>query len=169
MIIIRSAIEKDLDAILTIYNDAILNTTAVYDYNPHTPKMRFDWFIDKKAHNFPVLVAEKDGIVGGFATYGPFRNWAAYQHTAEHSVYVHPDFRGQGIAKLLLKRIIETAQSNGVHTLIAGIDSDNAVSIYLHQQFGFKEVALFHEVGYKFGRWLNLQCLQLILGEKKSS
>ena len=161
--IIRAATEKDLSAILEIYNDAIINTTAVYDYKPHTPEMRKKWFDDKVKSGIPVLVAEQANAVAGFASYGPFRAWAAYKYSAEHSVYVHPDFRRQGIAKTLLIALIEKAKQKNVHTLIAGIDADNEISIRLHESLGFSEAGRLNEVGYKFGRWLNLVFMQMIL------
>lgn len=162
-VIIRTATKKDLPGILEIYNDAILNTTAVYDYKPHTPAMREKWFEDKVKAGIPVLVAEQDKRVAGFASYGQFRAWAAYKYSVEHSVYVHPDFRRQGIAKKLVLELIEIAKQRNVHTIIAGIDADNAISINLHKVLGFKETGHFAEVGYKFGRWLDLAFLQLIL------
>ncbi len=162
-IIIRLATEKDLAGILEIYNDAIVTTTAVYNYKPHTMEMRKKWFEDKVKSNIPVLVAEGNNQVAGFASYGPFRAWRAYKYSIEHSVYVHPHFRQQGIAKKLLHELIGTAKQKEVHTIIAGIDANNLISIYLHKQFGFEEIAHFKEVGYKFGKWLDLKFYQLIL------
>ncbi len=160
---IRSAQESDLPAILAIYNDAILTTTAVYDYEAHSFERRSQWFKEKQALGFPVVVAECEGQVAGFATYGPFRAWAAYQFTAEHSLYVDTRFRRRGIARELLKEIIRLAGENNIHTLIAGIDAANEVSIRLHREFLFEEAGLFRQVGYKFDRWLDLLCMQRIL------
>jgi L-amino acid N-acyltransferase len=164
MINIRSAAETDLPQILDIYNEVILNTTAVYNYDPHTLEMRQAWFAEKQAKGLPVFVAiEEENTIVGFSTYGPFRSWQAYQYTVENSVYVKADQRGKGIAKLLMQPIIDSAKAAGMHTMVAGIDATNKASIHLHQQFGFTEVACFKEVGYKFGRWLDLAFLQLIL------
>ena len=162
-IIIRQATEKDLQGILEIYNDAIVNTTAVYDYKPHTVEMRMKWFEDKVKNKIPVFVAESSNHVAGFASYGPFRAWAAYKYSIEHSVYVHPHFRRQGIAKKLLHELIAAVKQKEVHTILAGIDADNSSSINLHKQFGFEEIAHFKQVGYKFGKWLDLKFFQLIL------
>ena len=162
-IIIRDATEKDLQSILEIYNDAIANTTAVYDYKPHTMEMRKKWFTDKILNDIPVLVAETNDQIVGFTSYGAFRAWAAYKYSIEHSVYVHPDFRQQGIAKKLLSALIEIVKQKNVHTIIAGIDANNEVSIHLHKQFGFTETGNFKQVGYKFGKWLDLKFMQLIL------
>jgi L-amino acid N-acyltransferase YncA len=167
-ILIRPAEEKDLQGILEIYNDAILNTTAVYDYKLHTIEMRKKWFADKQVAKHPVFVAIVDDKVAGFSSYGYFRAWEAYKYTVEHSVYVHPGFRGKGIAKKLLFEIIEAAKENDVHALIAGIDANNSVSINLHNQFHFKHVGHFNQVGYKFNKWLDLVFMELLLETPKS-
>lgn len=161
--IIRNANEKDLPQLLEIYNDIILNTTAVYQYQPHTLKMRKEWFAAKQQQGFPVFVAEDDNRIAGFSTLGTFRNWQAYKYSVENSVYVATEQRGKGIGKLLLPPIINAAKQMEMHTIIAGIDATNAVSIRLHKSFSFKEVAHFKQVGYKFGRWLDLKFLQLML------
>jgi phosphinothricin acetyltransferase len=163
MILTRTATEADLPQILDIYNHVILNTTAVYNYDPHTLAMRQEWFATKQQQGIPVFVAEEGTEIVGFSTYGPFRAWQAYQYTVENSVYVKDVHRGKGIAKLLMQPVIDSAKENGMHTMVAGIDATNEASIYLHKQFGFEEVALFKEVGYKFDRWLDLAFMQLIL------
>lgn len=163
MITVRPAEEKDLPEILVIYNDIIENTTAVYDYQPHTAAMRQQWWETKKEQGFPVFVAEEEGRVVGFSSIGPFRAWAAYKYSVENSIYVATDVRGKGVGKLLMRPLIEAARKLDMHTILAGIDASNEVSIKLHEWFGFKEVAHFKEVGYKFGRWLDLKFLQLVL------
>jgi len=159
----REATIEDLPSILEIYNDAILNTTAVYDYKPHTLEMRKQWFDAKQQQGFPVFVAEEDGEIVGFSSIGPFRAWEAYKYSVENSIYVKEGCRGKGIGKLLLKPLIEAARQLNLHTIIAGIDATNEVSIKLHAQFGFEEVAYFKQVGYKFDRWLDLKFMQLIV------
>jgi len=161
--LIRPATEADLPAILAIYNEAILNTTAVYDYTPHTLAMRQDWFAAKRRSGFPVIVAEVDGQVAGFGSLGAFRTWEAYRYTAENSLYVAPIYRGQGLGKQLLAHLIEAAAAMQLHAVVAGIDADNTVSLKLHEQFGFREVAHFPQVGYKFDRWLDLKFMQRLL------
>lgn len=163
MITVRIATERDLPEILTIYNDIIVNTTAVYDYKPHTAAMRKQWWDTKIQQGFPVFVAEEDGRIVGFSSIGPFRAWAAYKYSVENSIYVAADQRGKGIGKLLLPPLIDAARKLNMHTILAGIDASNEASVRLHEKFGFKEVALFREVGYKFGKWLDLKFLQLVL------
>lgn len=160
---IRSAAERDLAPILAIYNHAIEHTTAVFSYEPHTLEMRHEWFAAKQAGGYPVLVAERDGRVAGFATYGAFRPWPAYSHTVEHSVYTAPEFRRQGIARSLMNELISQARTNGLHAMIGGVVAENAESIRLHESLGFTEVAHFREVGWKFGRWLDLKFFELLL------
>ena len=163
MTTIRSARENDLPALLEIYNEIILNTTAVYQYMAQTMEVRKAWYDTKMKDGHPVFVAESDGRVVGFSSYGPFRAWAAYKYTVENSVYVADDQRGQGIGKLLIPPLIQSAKENNLHVIIASIDASNAASVKLHQSFGFEEVAHFKQVGFKFGRWLDLKFMQLLL------
>lgn len=160
---IRLAERGDVAAIRAIYNDAILNTTAVYSYEPVTLEERLAWFEGKREAGYPVLVAEREGGVVGFATYGAFRAKPAYLYSAEHSVYVDAAQRGQGLGKALLSAVIEKAKAQELHTLIAGIDADNPASLRLHERLGFERVAHFREVGYKFDRFLDLVCMQRFL------
>ena len=156
---IRPATEQDLPTLLEIYNDIILHTTAVYDYEPHTLEMRRAWYAAKVEGDYPVLVAEADGRPVGFSSFGPFRAWAAYRFTVENSVYVAEDQRGKGIGKALLPPLLEAARAKGLHVMAAGIDATNEASLRLHRSFGFREVGTFREVGFKFGRWLDLTFL----------
>jgi L-amino acid N-acyltransferase YncA len=163
---IRDAREADLAAMLAIYNNAVLTTTAVYDYKPRSGEQQTAWFQAKREQSLPVLVADDGETVVGFASYGPFRPWPAYLHSVENSLYVAPDRRGRGIGSLLLPALIRRAADRGLHTMIAGIDATNEASLRLHARFGFERVALFREVGWKFERWLDLAFLQLMLGKR---
>ena len=163
MINIRYATENDIQPMLDIYNEIIMNTTAVFQYDLHTLEMRKEWFIQKRKENYPVFIAEENNVVVGFSTFGQFRNWQAYKYSVENSVYVKADCRGKGIGKLLLQPLIDVAKQMQLHTIIAGIVADNKASIALHKQLGFVEVAHFKEVGYKFDKWLDLKFLQLML------
>lgn len=163
MISIRHANENDLPAMLDIYNEIILNTTAVWHSDPHTLEMRQEWFAIKKEQGYPVFVAEAEGRMVGFSTIGPFRPWIGYRFTVENSVYVAADSRGKGIAKLLLPPLIEAAKELNLHAIVAGIEASNEASIVLHKKFGFEEVAHFKEVGYKFNRWMDLKFLELVV------
>ncbi len=165
MITIREAAEADLPAMLDIYNDIILHTTAVWQYEPHTLEMRKEWFDIKKQLGHPVFVAEENATIVGFSTFGPFRQWQGYRFTVENSVYVAAEARGRGIAKLLMPPLIAAAKELNIHAIVSGIEASNQASIALHEKFGFKEVAHFREVGHNFGRWMDLKFLELIVQE----
>lgn len=160
---IRCAKKEDLNAILAIYNDAIINTTAVYTYKPQTIDERIAWFETKQRNHEPIFVFEENGSVLGFATFGSFRPWPAYQYTIEHSIYVDVSARGKGIASQLLQRLIVEAKAKGYRTLVAGIDASNEASIKLHQKFNFKHAGTLTNVGYKFDYWLDLAFYELDL------
>jgi len=160
---LRPAQAADLPALLEIYNDAVVHTTASWDLLPWTAVEHAEWYATKAEHGHPVLVAEESGEVLGYAAYGPFRAKAGYAATMEHSVYVRASGQGRGIGRSLLVAIIEAARANGVHTLVGGLSADNDISMALHRSLGFVEVGRLPEVGRKFDRWLDLVLVQLIL------
>jgi phosphinothricin acetyltransferase len=168
MIEIRDANEAHLPAILDIYNDVVATSTAIYRDEPATLDDRRSWFAARKADGQPVLVAIDGDEVVGVATFGGFRPWPGYRYTVEHSVYVRADRRGQGIARALMGPLIERATALGMHVMIAGIDADNAASIRLHERLGFVKRAHLREVGFKFGRWLDLVLMQRTLDRPSS-
>jgi L-amino acid N-acyltransferase YncA len=161
--VIDNASRSDLPQILEIYNEVIRNSTAVYSEEEFTPARGQAWFDTKTTQGFPLIVARDASGVAGFGTFGEFRAWPCYRHSVEHSVHVRADRRGQGIGRALIVELLGRAAASSKHVMIAGIDSDNAVSIGLHQSLGFTSVGHFHEVGYKFGRWLDLVFMQCIL------
>jgi L-amino acid N-acyltransferase len=160
MTTVGDATRDDLDGILAIYNDAIRNTTAVYSEVEFTVERGEAWFNAKAAQGFPFLAARDGSGVSGFGTFGDFRVWPGYRYTVEHSVHVRADCRGRGIGRALLVQLIERARLLGKHAMIAGIDADNQISIGLHERLGFREAGHLHQVGYKFGRWLDLKFLE---------
>ena len=150
--------------ILDILNDAIVNSTALYDYVPRPPESMVGWFKAKEEKGFPVIGAEsEDGRLLGFASYGPFRAWPAYKYTVENGIYVHRDHRGRGLGRLLMQALIERARAQDYHLIVAGIDMENATSISLHQSVGFAHAGTIHHAGFKFGRWLDLGFFELRL------
>lgn len=162
---IRPATADDLPQILDIHNDAVLHTTAIWDEAPVDLADRRAWFDARAEGGFPVLVAEIDGRIGGYASYGPFRPRASYRHTVENSVYVHPDFRRRGLARGLLTKLLQIAgDDEQAHVVVALIESGNTVSIALHEQLGFTTAGVMAEVGRKFDRWLDLTILQRGVG-----
>jgi L-amino acid N-acyltransferase YncA len=150
--------------ILAIFNDAIANSTALYDYQPRARESMAAWFDAKAKGRYPVIGVENEsGELMGFASYGPFRAWPAYKYTIEHSIYVDARYRGGGLGRVLLKEIIAAAQGQDYHVMVGGIDAANAVSIKLHESLGFSHCGTVKHAGFKFGRWLDLAFYQLIL------
>ena len=163
---IRNCSRDDLPGLLAIYNDVIATSTAIYSEAPSTLEDRTAWWQTRVTQHYPVLIATDESGVIGFSSFGDFRAWPGYRFTVEHSVHVRADQRGQGIGTALVKALVPIATALGKHILIAGIDADNARSIRMHERLGFVRVAHFREVGFKFGRWLDLVFLQLYLDTK---
>lgn len=162
--VVACSLERHGSQILEIFNEAIVNSTALYDYKPRTMANMEAWFAAKSASSFPVVgLEDMEGSLLGFASFGPFRVQPAYKYSVEHSVYVRADQRGKGLGKVLLRLVIDAARVDDYHAVIGAIDADNKASIALHQAFGFKEVGRLPQVGFKFGRWLDLVFMQLTL------
>lgn len=165
---IRRCDEDQLPEILEILNEAILHSTALYDYKPRTMENMQTWYDVKQRGNFPVIgVFDPDEKLLGFTSYGSFRNWPAYKYSVEHSIYIKSDMRGKGLGKILLREIIKSAEEQDYHVLIGGIDASNATSISLHEKEGFVFSGTIQQAGYKFGKWLDLSFYQLILKTPK--
>lgn len=158
------AFDQHAHEMLEIFNDAILNTTALYEYDPRTMEVMALWFESKTEGDYPVVGAFDDSDrLMGFASFGKFREQPAFQFTVEHSIYVSSEFRGKGVAMELMKTIIVLASRQGYRSLIGAIDLENIASLRLHQKFGFEEVGIIKSAGYKFERWLDLAFYQLAL------
>ncbi|MEY4156540.1 MAG: hypothetical protein RJB64_1261 [Pseudomonadota bacterium] len=156
--------ERHAPAILAIFNEAIVNSTALYDYQPRPLESMKAWFDTKQQGNFPVIgLEDSQGQLLAFGSYGTFRAWPAYKYTAEHSVYVHRDHRGRGLGLEVMRALIESARQRDLHALVGGIDATNTASIALHQRLGFQHVGTLPQVGFKLGRWLDLALYQLLL------
>src|SRR5688572_29700746 len=168
MIRIRPARRDDCAGILQIYNDAVLSTTATYDYEPRSLEHRQAWFDDHKKTGLPIFVSvnERDQIVG-WSALNRYHDRKGYRFTTENSIYIAADHRGQGIGKMLLAPLIESGKKFGVHAIIAAIDAENEASIRLHARHGFEHVGRFKQVGYKFGRWLDVVYMELLLPEPR--
>jgi phosphinothricin acetyltransferase len=160
---IRAAAHPDLEGILAIYNDAVLHTTASYDYEPSTLAARAAWYEAHVQAGLPIFVAVDGASIVGWSALHTFRPKIGYRYTVENSVYVAADRRRQGIGRALLVPLIQCARELGMHAIIAGIDAENTASIQLHAGLGFVQVGHIREVGYKFDRWLDLVFMQLLL------
>jgi phosphinothricin acetyltransferase len=157
---LRDAGVGDIAGLLEIYNEVIATSTAVYSDQPVTLADRTDWWRARTAQGYPVLVACDPSGVLGFSTFGDFRAWPGYRYTIEHTVHVRADRRGQGVGRRLVEALFPRAAALGKHMMIAGVDAANEASIRFHERLGFVRAAHLREVGYKFGRWLDLVLLQ---------
>jgi len=164
---IRDAQAADVPGILAIYNDAVRNTTAIWNETPVDLANRQAWFDLRATQGYPILVAENaKGTVVGYASFGDWRPFEGFRHTVEHSVYIHPDQRGQGIGPRLMTVLIERARACDKHVMVAAIESGNQASIRLHERLGFLTTGQMPQVGTKFGRWLDLTFMQLMLEQR---
>ena len=161
---VRPATRDDLPAIHAIYNDAVVNTTASYDYEPRPFDYRVAWFEQHTAQQLPIFVAVNDAVeVLGWSSLSRYHDRKGYQFTVENSVYVAAPHRGRGIGKLLMPPLIEASARLGLRAIIAAIDAENEASIRLHKQFGFVPVGHFKQIGFKFGRWLDVVYLERLV------
>jgi L-amino acid N-acyltransferase YncA len=162
-IIVRDAVETDLPGILEIYNVAVLNDTSIWNDDIADLENRRGWWQERTSAGFPVYVADLDGVVTGYGTFGEFRHNQGYRFTVEHSIYVAVPEQRRGIGSVLLTRLIAEARRMNKHVMVGGISSENEASIALHQRFGFVETGRMPQVGFKFGRWLDLVLMQKLL------
>jgi phosphinothricin acetyltransferase len=163
---IRYAHKDDCAAIAEIFNHAVLHTAAIWNDATVDVDNRIAWFEARSLAGYPVLVSEENGVVTGYASFGDWRAFDGFRHTVEHSVYVHPAHQGKGIGQALMIRLIDEAKRIGKHVMVAGIESQNHASIHLHEKLGFIITAQMPQVGTKFGRWLDLTFMQLLLDDR---
>ena len=162
-IIVRDAVEADIATILEIYNSEVLNATSIWNDEIADLENRHTWWKDRTSRGFPVFVADFDGVIVGYGTFEDFRSNHGYRFTVEHSIYVASPVQRRGIGSVLLTRLIAEARRMNKHVMVGGIATDNLASIALHQRFGFVETGRMPQVGFKFGRWLDLVLMQKFL------
>jgi len=161
---VRAADPTDLPAILAIYNEVIVSSTAVYAFDPVTIEDRTAWYEARRALGYPVLVADDAGTVVGFSSFGDWRGaWPGYRHTVEHSVHVAAGLRGRGVGSALVAALLPLARDAGKHVMVGAVDAANEASLRFHDKLGFERVGHFREVGRKFDRWLDLVFVQRIV------
>jgi phosphinothricin acetyltransferase len=158
---IRKARAEDVPAITEIYNDAIAHTVATFDMEQKTLEEQREWF-DGHGERYPILVALLEEEVVGWASLSSWSDRCAYSDTVEISVYVQDGFRGRGVGKELTERVLQAGEEVKLHTVLARIESGNAASIHIFEKFGFEHVGVMREVGFKFGRLLDVSIMQLI-------
>lgn len=161
---IRVAKERDMEALLSIYNYEVVNGVATFDLEPKTMEERMEWFRAHNVANHPLIVAELDGRVAGYASLSEYRAKEAYAATVELSIYVDPECRRMGVARTLMRSILDEARRReDIHTVISVITGGNEASIRLHREFGFTHCGTMREVGEKFGRLLDIDNFQLMV------
>ena len=164
MLTIRRAALPNLDAITEIYNAAILKTVATFGTEPKTDAEQKSWF-DGHGPKYPILVAEQDGLIVGWASLSMWADRCGYSDTAEGSLYVREEHQGRGIGRKLMEAMAQEGKKAGLHTVIARIAEGNEVSIHLAESAGFKHIGVMKEVGRKFGKLLDVYLMQLIYDE----
>jgi L-amino acid N-acyltransferase YncA len=160
---IRVAEERDLAEVANIYNEVLRTSTAIYRDEETTVEERTQWWRDHRQKGYPLLVAEENEQVLGFASYSDFRPWPGYRFTVEGSIHLRPDARRHGTGTLLLHDLIAHARAAGKHMLIAGVDAENLASRSFMAKIGAEQTAHLKEVGFKFGRYLDLVLYQIRL------
>jgi phosphinothricin acetyltransferase len=166
VVLVRDAGNVDLDAITAIYNATLLATTHEWTEVLHTVADRAEWLKSQRASGRPALVAVVSGEVVGWAGYGDFRDsarWPGYRFTVEHSIHVDEQCWRSGVGHALMDALVEWARRDGIHVMVAGIDSAKTGSIRFHEALGFAEVARMPEIGKKFGQWLDLVLMQRMI------
>lgn len=159
---IRDALETDLDAINDIYNHYVLNSTSTFHETPLSLEGRRQWWFEH-GEKYPVLVAEDGGKVVGWADLSAYSGRCAYRQTVANGIYLRPDACGKGLGRRLLGELLERGRSAGYHSVIAVVAAEQTASVGLHKALGFVEVGQLREVGFKFGRRLDVLFLQRML------
>lgn len=160
--LLRPATAADAAATAAIYNAEVTGSRVTFDLVTRTVEEQAEW-LDARSGALEVVVAEIDGVVAGYASLSAYRERAGYRTTVEDSVYVHADHRGAGVGRALLDEIVDVARERGFHSVIARIVADHTASIRLHAAVGFQHVGVEREVGRKFGRWLDVAIMQILL------
>jgi phosphinothricin acetyltransferase len=165
MFSIRDATEADLPAIFAIYNDAILNSTATWDLTEVLPAEQLLWLDEHQEPYCAIVACDDNGTVCGWASLSRYRVKPGYRFSVEETVYIHTDHHRLGLGRLLVMEVVERARAGGFRTILAKISADNEASIALHAALGFVDAGRERQVGFKFGRWLDLATMQLMLTE----
>lgn len=164
---IRNATEEDLPGVLEIHNHAVRTLTAAWTTQEDSLEDRMAWLTSRQNDGYPVFVAvADDGEVLAFGTYGSFRARSGYRLTVEHSIYVKDGAKGKGLGRRLIERLIAQARADGYHAMVGAVDGQNEASLAFHKKLGFQASCLMPQVGMKFGRWLDLYLVTLLLDDR---
>ena len=165
-VIIRAAVREDVPGILLIYNAAVREPAAAYEDVPHTLEQREEWFDYFTDRNYPILVAETDGVIVGWGSLGPHQERMGFRFTGAVAVYVKERSRRQGIGGRLMEGLLKAGRERQLHVLLATIDAENESSLQLHARYGFAKAGVFLEAGCKFGEWRDVIYLQRKLDDR---
>lgn len=160
---IRPADAADAPAIAAIWNVQIRDTATTFTSIEKTPEGLGAEIAARRAEGKAFLVAETAGVLLGFATYFQFRGGPGYAHTMEHTVILSEQARGRGTGRALMAAVEDHARAVGVHSMIAGVSGENPAGVAFHLRLGYTQIAVLPQVGYKFGRWMDLVVLQKLL------
>lgn len=167
MVVLREAVLQDLPSILEIYNEAVLNSTASFDLEEQTLEERSEWF-HHHGDKYPLIVAELDSKVVGYACLSSFQAKPGYNYSTELSVYIDVNYRGREIGSALMSDILKRAATLGYHTVISLLSGDNEASKKLHEKFKFTYVGVVKEAGFKFGEWQDVHFYQRFIDQQQS-
>lgn len=168
-IVLRPARITDAEAIRSIYNHEVENTTATFDIVPRTLEAQQEWLAARSGAFAAIVATSGDGQIAGFASLSPYKERAAYRTTVENSVYVDRQWQGHGIGKLLLNHLLDVAEASGFHAVMARIEAGGTASRALHASCGFELVGIEREVGRKFNRWLSVALMQCLLPRSRAT
>jgi len=160
---VRDAVLGDAEAIRQIYNHEVTTGTSTFDIEPRSPLQQRDWMQQRSGVHLVIVAVDDDGEVMGFASLSQYKQKPCYSTTVENSIYVSPDHQRKGVGRALMSRVIELAREHGFHSIIARVVAENTGSVLLHEAVGYDRIGLEKQIGRKFGRWLDLQVLQLML------
>jgi L-amino acid N-acyltransferase YncA len=160
---IRNASPADVPAILDIYNESVLHSTATFDITPQTLEERQQWLAEHTPEQYPAICLVIDDVIVGWGSLSPYRTRPAYRFSVEYSVYIHKDHQGRGYGRILLEELLARAQQLGYRTVIGCMESSNTASLDLSYKLGFVKTGELHQVGYKFDRWLDVTFVEKIL------
>lgn len=161
---VRPATDEHIAAITAIYAHHVRHGAATFEIEPPSKAEMAQRRQEIVARGLPYLVAERDHVTVGYAYAGPYRPRPAYRFTVEDSIYLHPDFLGQGVGRLLLDQLIEQCIVRGCRQMVAVIGDRSAAPVRLHERFHFRTVGVLEAVGFKLGRWVDTVLMQRALG-----
>ena len=163
-LVIRPITQDDISACLAIYNYEVIHGVATLDLEPRTLEEWHEWYNAHSDEHHPIIVGTIDDIVVGYASLSPYRLKDAFKSTVELSIYIHQDYRGQGVATQLMERILEMAKEDTMlHNVVSVITAGNEESTKLHNRFGFTYCGLTPEVGFKHGKYQDTETYALLV------